>query len=232
MLILLLMRIVHNILRNRIRKDRILANDEEDDDFPLPFAPALSSCSGFSSREWHALPRDTHWRTEHFLSDKSFLDVQFKSSFRMSRHSFFRLHALLQPHIQKKQTHLRPTIPSEHRLAIFLYHVAQGSSYTSLSDQFGVGKSTISTIIGDVSKAIVKQMSAQYVRFPNADEAMRSMEFWREKNRIPGVVGCLDGTHIRILQPAYSGTAYCNRYGYYSINVQGNVFTLGACANY
>jgi hypothetical protein len=202
------------------RRVRILL--QEDDDFSLSFAPAVSSILGFSSREWHVVPRDTHWRKEHFLSDQSFLDVQFKTSFRLSQNSFFRLHSLLQPHIQKQQTHLHSTIPSEHRLAIFLYHVTQSSSYTSLTDQFGVGKSTVSNIIGDVSKAIVQQLSGQYIRFPNIDEAMRSMEFWREKSRIPGVVGCLDGTHIQILQPAHIGTAYCNRYGYYSINVQGN----------
>jgi hypothetical protein len=73
-----------------------------------------------------------------------------------------------------------------------------------------------------ISKAIVQHLSVPYIQFPNVDEAMRSMEFWREKSHIPGVVGCLDGTHIRILQPAHTGTAYCNRHGYYSINVQGN----------
>ena len=71
----------------------------------------------------------------------------------MSRKSFFSLHALLQSHIQKQQTPLCSTIPSEHRLAIFLYHVIQGDGYTSILDQFSVGKSTVSNIIGDVSKA-------------------------------------------------------------------------------
>ena len=56
------------------------------------------------------------------------------------------------------------------------------------------------------------------------------MEFWRGKNGIPGVVGCLDGSHSPIIQPAHSGTAYCNRKGYYSINVQGNVFSWCLCS--
>ena len=144
----------------------------------------------------------------------------------MSRASFRKLHALLQLHIQKQQTHLRLTIPSEHRLAIFLYHVAQGDGYTSLMDQFGVGKSTISYIIRDVSKAIMQHLSRKYIRFPNVDEAMCTMEFWREYNGIPGVVGCIDGTHIPIIQPAHSGTAYCNRKGFYSINVQGTIHSM------
>src|SRR5438045_6005291 len=112
------------MLKNqKLRLRMMLFNEKEDDDFPLPFALTLISSVGFNSREWHVLPRSTHWRKEHFLLAGTFLDSQFKDRFRMSRKSFFGLHALLQPHIQKQQTHFRPTIPSEHRLAIFLYHI-------------------------------------------------------------------------------------------------------------
>lgn len=147
----------------------------------------------------------------------------------MSRKSFFSLHALLQPYIKKQQTQFCDTIASEHCLAIFLYHVTQGNGYTSLTDQFGVGKSTVSKIIGEVSKAIVHHLSGQYIRFSNIDEATRSMEFWREKTGIPGVVACIDRSHIPISQPANSGTAYYNRKCYYSINVQGNAFSKSLC---
>jgi DDE superfamily endonuclease len=141
----------------------------------------------------------------------------------MSRQSFFSLHALLQPHIEKRHTHLRPTIPSEHRLAVFLYHIAQGAEYTVVSNQFGIGRSTVSSIIGDVSKAITVHFAKRYIRFPNADEATRTMEFWRQKSEIPGIVACIDGSDIPITQPAHSAAAYCNRKGFYSMNVQGNI---------
>ena len=197
-------------------------DDDDDDDFAFLFTPALLG-TGFTSREWYVLPRSSHWRQAHFLSEEDGLNVTFKASFRMSRQSFFSLHALLQPHIEKRQTHLRPTIPSEHRLAIFLYHIAQGAGYTAISNQFGVGSSTVSHIIGDVSKAIVVHFIKQYIRFPNVDEATRTMEFWREKSGIPGIVACIDGSHIPISQPAHSVAAYCNRKGFYSMNVQGNI---------
>src|SRR5579859_4655161 len=80
----------------------------------------------------------------------------------MTRQSFYRLHALLQPYIQKKETHLHPTIHSTIRLAIFLYHISHGAAYTLLVNQFGVGKSSVSGIIGDVARAIVQQLGTKY----------------------------------------------------------------------
>ena len=50
---------------------------------------------------------------------------------------------------------------------------------------------------------------------------MRSMEYWQARTGIPGIVACIDGSHIPILQPENSGSAYCNQKGYYSINIQG-----------
>jgi len=139
----------------------------------------------------------------------------------MSRRSFYVLHDFLQPYIKKQTTHLRKTICSERRLAIYLYHVTLGVPYLAISNQFCCGKSTVSTIVRDVSQAIVRHLSTEYIRFSTVDQAMRTMEFWRAKAGIPGVVACIDGCHIPITQPANSGTAYCNRKGFYSINVQG-----------
>lgn len=210
--------------KNRKIRRKILEQYESEDDEDLNILYfGMIQVLNFTEREWYVLPRSTHWR-QFIFSSQHFLDCQFQNSFRMTRHSFSVLHSMLQPHIQKKQTHLRPTIPSELRLAIFLYHVVQGAAYTSVSDQFAVGKSTISVIIGNVARAIVSHLSARYIRFSTMDEAMRSMEYWRAKTGIPGVVACIDGSHIPILQPANSGSAYCNRKGYYSINVQGTTY--------
>lgn len=125
------------------------------------------------------------------------------------------------PYIEKQATRFRKPLPSERRLAIFLYHVALGAPYTAISNQFGCGKTTISNIIGGVTQAILFQLGEKYTRFSTISEAMRSMEFWRAKSGIPGIVACIDGCHIPIIKPSNSGVSYCNRKGFYSINVQG-----------
>ena len=139
----------------------------------------------------------------------------------MSRRSFYILHNILRPYIKKQTTHLWKTICSERRLAIYLYHVTLGISYLAISNQFCCGKSTVSTIVRDVSQAIVRHLSTEYICFSTVDQAMRTMEFWRAKVGIPDVVACIYSCHIPITQLTNSGTAYCNRKSFYSINVQG-----------
>jgi hypothetical protein len=222
-----------NCVRSALpRSDESNADDEgneddeddennEDDDFSLLFTPAPVTCTEFTSRDWYVLPRSSRRRQARFLSQESSLEITFKTSFRMSRQSFFSLHALLQPHIERPQTHLHTAISSERRLAVFLYHIAQGAGYAAISNQFGIHRSTVSSIIGDVSKAITVHILKRYIRFPNVDEASRTMEFWRQKSGIPGIVACIDGFHIPIAKPDHSADSYCNRKGFYSMNVQG-----------
>jgi len=172
-------------------------------------------------REWYIFPRSIHW-ANHFLEFRNaFLDQDFQQTFRMSRDSFEHLHQILEPHIQRQDTQFRNAIPSKRRLAIFLYHITLGTCYTGVSNQFGIGRSTVSNIIGQVAEAICMHMFKRFVRFSTTEDCLISMEFWKENNHIPGVVGCIDGTHIRIKRPVHNGQGYYNRKGYYSMNVQG-----------
>src|SRR5204862_1114607 len=161
-------------------------------------------------REWYILPRSTYWVEVCLFSSEFFSDAQFQASFRMSRTSFYTLHELLRPYIKKSSTQFREPIPSERRLAIFLYHITLGATYLSISNQFACEKSTVCGIILDITEAILHHLTKRYIRFSTTEEAMRSIEFWRAKSRIPGVVACLDGCHIQIIRPSKSGTAYFN----------------------
>jgi hypothetical protein len=129
-----------------------------------------------NDREWYIFPRSTYW-ADVLFSSSWFTNSQFMSTFRMSSTSFFKLHDLLRPYIEKQAIRFRKLLPSERRLAIFLYHISLGTSYTAISNQFGCGKSTVSDIIGEVTQAILSQLGEKYIRFSTISEAMRSMEF-------------------------------------------------------
>ncbi len=178
-------------------------------------------------REWYILSRSTHWVEVCLFSSEFFSDAQFQASFRMSRTSFYTLHELLRPYIQKKSTQFREPIPSERHLAIFLYHITLGATFLAISNQFACGKSTVCGIVLNITEAICHHLSKKYIYFSTNEQAMRSIEFWRAKTGIPGVVACLDGCHIQIIRPSQSGVSYFNRKGFYSINVQGTYNSTG-----
>ena len=128
------------------------------------------------TREWYVLPRSTHW-AQFLFSSYHFLNCEFTSNCRMSRQSFYSLHRLLQPYIQKEKTQFRETIPSERRLAIFLYHATLSVPYLAVLNQFRCGKSTVSVIVREVYEAITWHLSTRYIRFSTLDQAMRTMAF-------------------------------------------------------
>ena len=140
--------ILHAVLKNRHRISHCTgSNLSFETDFLFPIFHLASSTT---QQQWHVLPRSTYF-ADHVFLNSYFTDTQFKIACRMSCKSFDILHLLLRPSIEKQTTHLCKTIPSNLRLTIFLYHIALGASYLALSLQFGISKSTVSSIIVDVA---------------------------------------------------------------------------------
>lgn len=80
----------------------------------------------------------------------------------------------------------------------------------------------ISLYVNYYSELITKYLAPRYIRFPqNADEiAGTKLQFMALYN-FPGILGVIDGTHIAITAlPARVESAYINRKGFHSINVQ------------
>src|SRR5579859_6251231 len=177
--------------------------------------------------------RCTYWKTG-VLSGQYLQDPDFQDTFRMSRNSFNQLHALLgiflqvlanvEPYITLQDTRYRKATPSRVRLLAYLYHIAHGASYTVVSNQFALGRSTVCKIVHDVTYAILFHMWHTYIRLPSMEEATRSIQEWRKATGIPGIVVAIDGTHIQIKKPSnrVAPEVYFNRKAFYSINVQGN----------
>jgi hypothetical protein len=154
------------------------SKSSKQNDFILSFS--LSHIvTNLGSKAEYIYPRSSHW-SKTLFTPSLFHEITFYDSFRMSRKSFNKLHDFLQPYIEKQTTNFRQPVASPNRLAIFLYHASLGVPYQAISNQFGLGKSTISTIIHDVANAIVIHLSKQLIRFPTTDEALRTMDFWRE----------------------------------------------------
>ncbi|RVE41373.1 hypothetical protein evm_013977 [Chilo suppressalis] len=85
-----------------------------------------------------------------------------------------------------------------------------------------ISQPTVSNIIREVTNALnTPEILQKYIKFPltleERDKVKR--EFYNECG-IPGVIGCVDGTHIAIIRPANNEERFYNRKQYHSLNVQ------------
>jgi hypothetical protein len=61
---------------------------------------------------------------------------------------------------------------------------------------FGVGKSTVYSIVHKVCKAIYEDLLNVYVKFPTGDELKNVVRGYEESCGFPNCGGAIDGTHI------------------------------------
>ena len=133
---------------------------------------------------------------------------------------FDHLLSLVKDRIQKQNTRFCKSISAEERLIITLRFLCSGSSQQSLSYAFRHGRSTISEIVKEVCVAIYHVLAPLYLTTPNSSEDWKkiSNDFENIWN-MPHVIGALDGKHIAMDCPKYSGTQDHNYKGFFSLNL-------------
>lgn len=77
---------------------------------------------------------------------------------------------------------------------------ACGGQQDSIGDFIGTHQSTISRIIKRVSESIAS-LRPQYIKMPLANDVLHIQHGFYRIARFPTVIGCLDGTHIKIQSP-------------------------------
>ncbi|XP_064637853.1 putative nuclease HARBI1 [Lineus longissimus] len=121
----------------------------------------------------------------------------------------------------------------ETQVLVALKFFASGSFLDDVGDIFGIDKGTVSRIIHTVAASLVEQKD-RFIRWPDAGERRHIRQTFMEKYRFPNVIGCVDGTHIKIQVPypprevaeamahpmLYEAAFFCRKH-FYSINVQG-----------
>ena len=81
-------------------------------------------------------------------------------------------------------------------------------------------KSTVSHAIIDASQALVAKQSC-FIKWPlTHDECAKIKKKIYIHGGFPGIVGCVDRTHVRLQALTQNENNYVNRKGFHSINVQ------------
>ncbi|XP_061188486.1 putative nuclease HARBI1 [Saccostrea echinata] len=115
--------------------------------------------------------------------------------------------------------------PTERNLALppllqvlaALRFLATGSFYILVGESLGIAKSTTGRAARYVCR-LLANMVGTYIRFP-ADTSTFKKKFF-DIAGFPNVVGCVDGTQIKIKAPSENEGDFINRKGFHSLNVQ------------
>lgn len=109
------------------------------------------------------------------------------------------------------------------QVCIFLDRMATAAPFRSLSRCYGVASNTCSLCVRAVTNAIVDHLLPRHIRLPEIKEEMgEAARRFAQRRGIRGVVGAIDGSHIKIDQK-HGSLEYLNRKAYHSILLQGVV---------
>ena len=139
--------------RKRQSRKRVLV--ERDDESELAAILGLCAVAIKKPRKKRGKneARDTSWWESGYTN---WSDVAFKKRLRLNRATFQFILENIRHRIEKKATRLKPfPVPTHTRLAICLYRLAHGCTYSTAGDLFGVAESTATVIFNEVCKALV-----------------------------------------------------------------------------
>ena len=98
---------------------------------------------------------------------------------------------------------------------------ASGNFLQVIGNTVGVDKSTFSRAVHDISQLLSAKQS-MFIKWPTTAAIINKNKngFYRRR-WFPGIIGCIDGTQIRIIAPSKNESDFVNLKGLHSINVQG-----------
>ena len=174
-----------------------------------------------SSRTCWCIHRSKQWWLA--ASSGLFGPLWWRDNLRMTYETFSMLVNQLRPYICKQDTKFRLAVTVEERVAITVWRLATNAEYRTLSALFGVGMSTICTIVLETCLAISKHIMPLYVKIPTDCKLTETVNGFKTRWGFPQVAGAIDGSHIPIIRPSESATDYYNRKCFHSIIIQGVV---------
>lgn len=113
-------------------------------------------------------------------------------------------------------------ITAEMKVLTTLRYLATGKMQQCNGDDMGMTQQSASKVIAETLNALMAPaFISRFIRFPRLQhDIQQNQEDFRQIANFPGVIGAIDGTHIRIIAPREYEAEYINRKNYHSINVQ------------
>lgn len=164
----------------------------------------------------------TEWEVMLNMDDDSFC-----RHFGVVRRQYDYLLVKLQEHGLSSEHHQGMTpVPAPKKLLMFLWYMANQTSYREISKKFKVSQSSAHRVILQVLKCM-SGVGTTFISWPNSSKKKSSASAFQRLCGVEGVIGAIDGCHIRVQRPAVRGGDYMNEKSYYSVLLQGIVDEQG-----
>lgn len=167
--------------------------------------------------------RRNHLRRNRVFRDRNhplelYDDAEIVRKFRFDRQSILELTDSVSDRLQyplQRRGALTPVL----QVLLTLRFYATGTFQEVVGELIGVDQSTASRTVHRVTAAFLPQLP-HWISLPSRAEAGRMKQKFYAMQQFPNVVGCVDGTHVRIQAPQEVEHEYVNRKNFHSINVQ------------
>ncbi|XP_050293051.1 putative nuclease HARBI1 [Anthonomus grandis grandis] len=162
-------------------------------------------------------PRRNYERSEYFDSMDNF---SFFRRFRLTKQTVLNFLSEIEDQIEYNND-LNNSLTPINQLLTTLRLYSCGNHQTAISDFIGCHQTTVLRTFRRVTRAICLTRP-YHMRMPqNEHEKLRISTDYYNISRFPKVIGCVDGTYIRIQSPGGDDAeVFRNRKGYFSINTQ------------
>ncbi|XP_075053822.1 uncharacterized protein LOC142139861 [Mixophyes fleayi] len=124
--------------------------------------------------------------------------------------------------LSRKATNFGKPIPPCRCLSIVLWWYATPGEYRTISCLFGVGISTVCTLVHEVTTALLEALYHRFISLPQGQRLDDTIARFLKRG-FPQCAGAIDGTHIPIIAPTDNHADYYNRKGWHSIILQAVV---------
>ncbi|VDI73724.1 Hypothetical predicted protein [Mytilus galloprovincialis] len=152
--------------------------------------------------------RERHFRGFDPL-EREFSDEELRQRYRFGRETIGYLSDLMRGDLERG-TNKETALSVEQQVMIALRFYGSGSHLQVVGDTMGFDKSTVSRVIDRVTDSLVA-MKDDFISWPDNQRKNVIRAGFYEKAGFPNVVGCIDGTHIRITGPSIDEPAFVNR---------------------
>ncbi|XP_055544846.1 putative nuclease HARBI1 [Wyeomyia smithii] len=144
--------------------------------------------------------------------------TEFKKNFRLNKTAFRNVLSEIENDFPPQR---HGGLSVSDKLAACLRFFAEGSYQHGTGKDYDVAiaQPTFSKILSEMLDILERRICSKWINFEmTANEKYQANRYFFEKSRIPGIIMCVDGTHIKIIPPKVDRNLYYNRKGFYSLN--------------